>query len=215
VQTVQSKIIGIGFQKTGTSSLKAALEMLNYKVGENHYKLLPYILKGNYKPVLSVLSRFDAVEDNPWPLIYPKIDEKVPGCKFILTVRNELDWLKSVTAHIGTLRDPMHEWIYGSGKGLPVQNSENTLAVYRKHNLDALAYFKDRPSDLLVLNLEDDAKWEKLCSFLNKPIPALPYPHKNVTLTRTGNYLPRLFKLQKKQLKYSLQIAWYRRKGWL
>ena len=41
-------------------------------------------------------------------------------------------------------------------------------------------YFKDRKDKLLVVYLTDEKnKWEKLCAFLNKEIPAVNFPHSN------------------------------------
>jgi len=203
------KIIGVGFQKTGTSSLRDALTMLGYKVGDNNYKLLFPILHGNYKKVLKTIQRYDAVEDNPWPLIYKELDKLIPGCKFILTLRDEESWYESVKRHINDLRDPMHEWIYGRGKGLPKDDKANTLQVYRKHNEEVLNYFKNRPQDLLIMNITQGDGWEKLCPFLNKEIPSLPFPHQN----KFGEGKPRkLFKLkiQKQKIKYWFQIQYLR-----
>ena len=111
-----SLIVGVGFQKTGTSSLRDALRTLGYRVGDNNHQVLWPYLHGNMGRVLRKLQQFDAVEDNPWPLMYKDLDALVPGSKFILTVRDPERWFESVARHIGDLRDPMHEWIYGRKK---------------------------------------------------------------------------------------------------
>ena len=105
------KIIGVGFQKTGTSSLRDALKILGYTVGDNHHQMLGPFLRGNMGRVIRTLNRFDSVEDNPWPSMYKELDAQLPGSKFILTIRESESWLRSVERHIGDLRDPMHEWI--------------------------------------------------------------------------------------------------------
>ena len=61
------------------------------------------------------------------------------------------------------------------------------LARYHDHNRDVLDYFKDRPGDLLVMDMSKGAGWPELCGFLSKnglikdftPIPSIPYPHAN------------------------------------
>jgi hypothetical protein len=40
-------------------------------------------------------------------------------------------------------------------------------------------YFKDRPDDLLVMNICAGEGWEILCPFLDCGIPKIPFPHKN------------------------------------
>ena len=178
-KTLPPKIVGVGFQKTGTSSLRDALRLLGYSVGDNNHQMLWPILRGNVRRVLRKVATYEAVEDNPWPLIYPMLDEHIPGSKFVLTIRDPESWYKSVNRHIGDLRDPMHEWIYGRGKGLPCEDKANTLAVYNAHNEGVLAYFKDRPDDLLVLDIAKGEGWEPLCKFLGCPVPAAPFPHAN------------------------------------
>ena len=49
------------------------------------------------------------------------------------------------------------------------------------HYSERKKYFKDRPNDLLVMNICNGEGWEKLCPFLNKPVPDAPFPKENVT----------------------------------
>ena len=141
------KIIGVGFQKTGTSSLREALKILGYRVKDNSTRPLIPILKGNYNKVLRLIRNYDAIEDTPWYMIYKELDARIPGSKFILTLREEESWYKSVSRQIGLLRNPNQEWIYGRGKGLPVEYKENAIRIYNQHNHEVMEYFKDRPSD--------------------------------------------------------------------
>lgn len=209
------KVIGVGFQKTGTSSLRDALKLLGYKVGDNNFQLLPSILKGNFKRVLRWFDRFDAVEDNPWPLIYKELDKARPGCKFILTTRDEESWYRSVSKHVGDLRDPMHEWIYGRNKGLPKDDKDNTIRVYSEHNQEVIRYFADRPEDLLILDVSESDKMEKICQFLGIDSPTQTYPHQNNSeRNRNDASFKRKLKVRKKRIKYWLQIKFYDLMGW-
>jgi hypothetical protein len=38
-------------------------------------------------------------------------------------------------------------------------------------------YFRDRPDDLLVMNICAGEGWEKLCPFLGLAIPKVKFPH--------------------------------------
>lgn len=204
------KLVGVGFQKTGTSTLREALKILGYKVGDTRYRLLLPILRNNWKQVFKELDRYDAVEDNPWPFIYREIDEHYKGSKFILTIRDSESWYKSVNNHIGDLRDPMHEWIYGRKKGLPKDDKTNAIMVYKKHNEAVLSYFYNRPDDFLILDFSSGDGWSKLCNFLGKEIPGLDFPHINkasygvVKKESPGRKL----KMLKKRIKYALQIRY-------
>jgi hypothetical protein len=180
---MDGKVICVGMQKTGTTSMHRALNILGYKVKGNTSRLTIPILKGNFDKAVKMIRNYDAVEDTPWFMIYRELDERIPGCKFIHTVRDEERWFRSVSRHMGDLKRARTEWIYGRGKGIPKDNKENTIRVYREHNQGVMDYFKSRPDDLLVLNFEDGDGWEKLCGFLGKAIPDQPFPHAN-----KGNY---------------------------
>ena len=212
---LKGKIIGVGFQKTGTSTLRDALRLLGYKVGDTRYKLLLPILKKNFDKVAKTVNRYDAVEDNPYPLIFKELDQLFPGSKFILTMREPESWYKSVKRHIGDLRDPMHEWIYGKGKGLPKDDKENTIRVFNEHNAEVKAYFKDRPDDLLILNFMEGDRWEKLCKFLGHDIPAQDFPHANDARKIKKQTLLKKLNMKKKKVKYGAQVIWYRWRGLL
>lgn len=206
---IQGKIIGIGFQKTGTSSLRDALRILGFTVGDTRYKLLFPILRKNWRKVKKTINRYDAIEDNPYPIIYRDLDQLYPGSKFILTIREPDSWYKSVSRHIGNLRDPMHEWIYGFGNGLPKDNKENTLSVYNTHNEGVIEYFKNRPEDLLIVDFTKGDGWEKLCSFLLIDVPNTPFPHaNNAKKTSPDTSIKRRLKVCKKRIKFGIQVIY-------
>lgn len=177
----EAKIIGVGFQKTGTSTLREALKILGYSVRDTCPRALIPILRGNYKKVLRMIRQYDALEDTPWYYIYKELDKLLPGSKYILTIRDEQSWLRSVSKHIGQLPAAHHEWIYGRGKGIPSEHPDNALHVYKAHNQEVMRYFANRPKDLLILDFTKGDGWEKLCSFLGKEVPDLPFPHYNKT----------------------------------
>ena len=55
------------------------------------------------------------------------------------------------------------------------------MARFRRHNAEVLEYFKNRPDDLLVMDMDAGAGWPQLCGFLKKSIPGVPYPVQFVT----------------------------------
>jgi hypothetical protein len=196
-------IIGVGFQKTGTSSLRESLKILGYQVKDTTNRALIPILRGNYNKILRMLKDYDAVEDTPWYIIYKELDQLIPNSKFILTIRDEESWYNSVCRHIGDLRSANHEYIYGRGKGLPKDDKKHTIDVYNKHNEEVIEYFKDRPGDLLILDFTKGDKWEKLCAFINKEIPDVPFPHYNKSNGKSSkmNRFKRLRKLVKNNIR--------------
>ena len=201
-------IIGVGFQKTGTSSLREALKVLDYRVKDTTTRALIPILKKDYPSILRMLKNYDAVEDTPWYMIYKELDKLIPNSKFILTVRDEESWFLSVKKHIGDLRSANHEWIYGRGKGLPKDDKKNTIEVYSKHNKEVIEYFKNRPNDLLVLDFTKGDSWSKICPFLNKEIPKTAFPHYNKTSKNKGKNEMSKFRFWRKQIKNNMRIRY-------
>jgi len=172
-----TKIFCIGFQKTGTTSLGEAFEKLGYKVCGVYHELLPALVKGDFQKINDVVEPYDVCKDNPWPVVYQQLDQYFPGSKFILTIRNEAAWIKSVVNHFDSKPSDMIRYIYGVP--FPVGHEEIFLNRYRKHNQDVIDYFKNRPGDLLIMDLEKEDVWGKLCPFLQIPIPSFPFPHAN------------------------------------
>jgi len=180
------KIFGIGFHKTGTTSLAAALTHLGYRVtgpnnvhGESIKDDAPALVK-------RLVEKFDAFQDNPWPILYRELDAWYPGSRFILTVRPTEEWLNSVVRHFGTKDTPMRKWIYGIGH--PVGHEDIYVARYEQHNSEVREFFRDRPSQLLEMRLTEGDGWEKLCTFLGKPAPATAFPHANPAGNRRKAY---------------------------
>jgi hypothetical protein len=209
------KIVGVGFQKTGTSSLRDALRVLGYQVGDNNKQMLWPIVAGRWDRVWRKVARYHAVEDNPWPLIYRELDQQFPGSKFILTLRAEDHWYRSVKRHIGFTANPMHEWIYGRGQSVPAWHPDNTRAVYRRHNAAVRAYFRDRPGDLLVVDWTQGDAWPELCAFLGCAVPDVPFPHANRegSQPKASPSLPRRLKTIKQRVKYFFSIRYGRLRG--
>lgn len=174
---MKRKVFGIGFHKTGTTTLKVALEMLGYRVTGANGVDDPDIAANLHAMVDALAEQFDAFQDNPWPLVYARMDERRPGSKFILTVRDADKWIASNVEHFGTEVTPMRRLIYGAG--CPKGNEALYVERMTRHNLDVQAYFENRPNDLLVIDFERDARWEPLCRFLEEPVPATPFPHAN------------------------------------
>jgi hypothetical protein len=208
---MQGKIIGVGFQKTGTSSLRDALRILGYRVKDTTSRALIPILRNDDDKLLRIIENYDAMEDTPWYIIYKKLDRLLPGSKFILTLREEESWYKSVARHIGDLPSAHHEFVYGRGKSLPKYHKENTLKVYRKHIAGVREYFKDRPEDLLEIDFTKGEGWEKLCQFLGKDIPMAPFPHANDSRKNKATKdesLNRKFKMHRQKVKNRMKMKY-------
>ena len=154
-----------------------ALEALGYRVC-GAVGLREPMFDDNIREIaFNVVPSYDAFQDNPWPILFRELDHKWPNSRFILTLRDESSWLRSVVRHFGSQPHPMQYWIYGVA--YPKGNEQVFLERYRKHNSDVVDYFTDRPNDLLVLDIEKDDLWKPVCDFLSVDVPLTAFPHAN------------------------------------
>ncbi|MEM9561971.1 MAG: sulfotransferase [Actinomycetota bacterium] len=171
------KVFGIGMHKTSTTSLANALYTLGYHVGGT-FDTGAFDTEADLQShVVNEVDRYDALQDVPWSVFYRSLDERFPGSKFVLTVRDPDRWIRSVVTHFGRKPIATHEYIYGvpHAKG----HEDVLLAYYERHNRDVEAYFADRPDDLVVMDITAGDGWDKLCPFLGLPEPAFAFPSQN------------------------------------
>lgn len=176
---MKPKVFCIGFHKTGTTTLEVALKKLGYRVTGSFGTKDPDIASKVHEMAYAMVERFDAFEDNPWPILYKELDARFPGSKFILTRRPAEAWIRSQVKDFATTETPMRRWIYGEDAGCPEGNERIYIERYERHNREVLEYFRDRPDDMLVMDIPADAGWEKLCAFLGHDVPDKPFPHAN------------------------------------
>lgn len=174
---MEPKVFCIGFHKTGTTSLAVALKILGYQVTGPNGVRDPNIAANVHNMIDKLTKKYDAFQDNPWPVMYRELDRKYPDSKFILTVRDSSAWIRSQVKHFGYKETPMRKWIYGAG--CPKGNEELYINRYERHNEEVMAYFIDRPEDLIIMDLAKGDGWNELCVFLDKPVPDMSFPHAN------------------------------------
>jgi len=158
----QPKVFCIGYLKTGLSSLYYALNILGYRSVR--------LLRGCVEPKEGWVEyikkcKYDAFVDYPIyeGNLFQKIDKTFPNSKFILTIRDEKSWEKS----------------YKNFYNISQENLKIDKQKYKNHTKNVIDYFKNTPEQLLVMKIIDGEGWEKLCLFLNKPIPKKTFPYKN------------------------------------
>jgi len=181
----QTRVFCIGFQKTGTSSLERALIILGYKVVNTKYWHRYMWIKNLHKPksrenLLRSLfdSKFDAAADNPFPMCFRELDRLYPDAKFVLSVREESNWIKSAQNHFHKNPTPMLDYVYCKYKTDPIVDEELWINTYRQHNKDVLAHFKDQPDRLLIMKTEE-FDFESLAIFLDRPLNVKEFPRVN------------------------------------
>lgn len=124
----KQKIIGIGLNKTGTTSFEKDLKDLGYTFPPTTHgaiKIISDIFHGDYYSMLSSLNnpRFTAFQDVPYslPKVYEKIYNNRPNDLYVLTIRENTDkWVNSVIKY--------HEWMI-KGKNI---NGNNDIFEYHQ-----------------------------------------------------------------------------------
>jgi Sulfotransferase domain len=194
----QQKVFCVGMHKSGTSSFHqlmsdlgarslhstrrsmAALGLGADNSGEEGDGTRSDLAARIDAPMLQTLvDQYDCFSDNPWPLLYRRLDVAFPGSRFVLTVRDTEKWLRSQTEDFGAKNTQMRQWIYGFGN--PLRHAERYREVYEQHACDVRRYFAHR-SDFLELRLEDDnrALGAQLWTFLGLAGEPRAFPHRNV-----------------------------------
>lgn len=182
-----AKIFGIGLSKTGTSSLAHALDTLGFRVKDN-MGVSRYSAGDLACLDLALVDANDALTDTPIPSFYRELDTRHPGSKFILTVRDSAGWLKSCkkqfTAAHAAQQSAAHERLFRDLYDCTVFDAEKFAHGYERFVRGVMAYFADRPQDLLVIDIAAGEGWEKLCPFVDRRVPDQPFPKTNVTQIR-------------------------------
>jgi hypothetical protein len=183
---MSDKVFGIGFQKSGTTTLGAMLSALGYKVAGYHsfrdlasYQDLSWSMLE--ERALDVMSKHNAAKDTPWPLLYPLLDRNFPGAKFIHVIREPEAWIASAVRDFADHPNALHQLIYGAP--FPKGHEQIWLDRYNRHNEEAAAYFSERKEDYLQLRLEE-LTYEKICPFLGMPFINAAPPRANTRLRK-------------------------------
>ncbi|MCI5136205.1 MAG: sulfotransferase family protein [Candidatus Electrothrix sp. AW2] len=184
------EVIGAGFCRTGTETLKTALEQLGFAPCYHMFTLIEK--HEEHVPVWE--NAFTGGTDIDWDFIYQgyraAVDfptaafsehlatVKYPNAKVILTIRNPEKWFESAstTTFPATLkrragRPTVMNMLF---KGRHTEK-EYAISVYNKH-IDRIKQVIS-PERLLIYRVREG--WEPLCRFLDVEIPDNVFPHRN------------------------------------
>jgi hypothetical protein len=193
------KVIGAGFGRTGTASLKTALEMLGfgpcYHMMEvfqhpEHVPLWQSVVDGNLADLDPILAGYNSTCDWPTCSYYEAQMQANPDAKIILTVRDPETWYESAQATIfpaTTSTQPQTDPVRAGQSRFANQliwhghfsgrfgDKAHAIGVFNQH----VETVKRRvPADkLLVFDVKEG--WEPLCAFLDVPVPDAPFPRTN------------------------------------
>jgi hypothetical protein len=201
------KVIGAGFGRTGTSSLKAALERLGFGPCYHMTELFKHPSHGSFweRAVGGESVKWDEFFRNygsavDWPAcsFYEELMGAYPGAKVILTVRDPDRWHESTMKTIYNASDPNSGSPFFALAGLVAPRMKRTGRMVNdliwrgtfdgrfEERGHAVSVFerhieevkaKVPPEKLLVYDVKEG--WEPLCEFLDAPVPDEPFPRLN------------------------------------
>ena len=191
------QVLGAGFGRTSTLSLKLALEQLGF--GPCHHMMEVFgkpdeialwqdAADGKSVDWERVFTGYQSAVDWPTCAFWQPLSELYPEAKIILSLRDSEDWYRSVSNTI--FRGMMSDEVVSDPHGVMVRTliKQNTfggdlatkahvIKVFEEHN--ALVQATIPPERLLVYRPGDG--WEPLCQFLEVDVPSEPYPNTNST----------------------------------
>lgn len=190
-------VIGAGFGRTGTLSLKLALERLGF--GPCHHMrelvddpeqvaLWARVARGETTDWDEIYRGYRSTVDWPGARYWRELTAHFPRAKVILTVRDPQRWYESVEGSIyrgvtmpvqdpavAAMRDVVQRLVWDGEFGGRFADVDHAIEVFDDHN-DAVR--REIPADRL-LEFEVREGWGPLCAFLGVPVPDEPFPHVN------------------------------------
>jgi len=187
------EVIGTGFGRTGTDSMREALTMLGFgpchhmsevMAHEEQKRLWRALAKGAAPDWDRLFAGYKSCVDWPSAHYWRELIEIYPQARVILTWRSPESWWESfektlLAAFAGsTDQDSLgvslvSKQVFG---GRP-QDRAHAIAIYRD-NVEAV--LNTVPAERLLVHKLGDG-WAPLCAHLGVPVPDEPYPTRNTT----------------------------------
>ena len=186
------RVVGAGLGRTGTLSLKVALERLLgapcYHMIEvfGHPEHVPMWLaaaRGTMPDWHAMLAGYRATVDWPAAAFWPELSAAFPDAIVLLSVRDPQSWWHSASETIfdrGTI-PPGTEWramvdaLFANRFTSAIDDQAAAIAAFERHNARVRATV---PAHRLVEWRATDG-WAPLCTALGVPVPDEPFPRSN------------------------------------
>ncbi|HJM71553.1 MAG TPA: sulfotransferase [Gammaproteobacteria bacterium] len=196
------KVIGAGFGRTGTLSLKEALDKLGYGPCHHMKEVMLNSEQAEYFYLASmgekvdwdeVFKDYNSAVDWPAAAYYKELSEKYPDAKVILGMRDAGSWYDSASTTIYQMSQNFPKWIrlifprtkklfkmidktiFGEVFSYRFEERESAMQVFNDHVEEVK---RSIPEERLLMHSAKDG-WEPLCAFLDVPVPEEPYPWVN------------------------------------
>ena len=186
------QVVGAGVGRTGTHSLKMALEqvlggpchhMLEVFAHPEQVPLWTDAINGRPVDWHQLLDGYTALVDWPGASFWPELLEANPEALVLLSVRDPESWYKSASNTIFLALDPANEWmasmrrLFADRFSDQLDDKSAMIAAYERHNDEVRR--RVPPSQLLEWTVGDG--WHPICSRLGVAVPDEPFPVTNTT----------------------------------
>jgi Sulfotransferase domain len=193
---MELRVVGAGLGRTGTHSLKLALEQL---LGGPCYHMLEVFgrpddvprwqraVDGEPRPWDEILGGYSAAVDWPASAFWRPLSEAYPDAVILLSSRSSADaWYASANETIfevmrrgGPGDDAWNRMTTDMLRQFTpnLEDAAATKAAYERHNAEVRA--TAAPERLVDWQPGDG--WEPICRALNVPVPDAAFPHVNTT----------------------------------
>jgi hypothetical protein len=187
------KLIGAGLGRTGTLSLKFALEQIGFGPCYHMTEALLnpqapglWLRAANGNPDWeATFDGFAASVDFPGCSFWRELAEYYPDAKVLLSVRDPEQWFESTQATVFSeagvkmleatpLREFMEKTTWRMF-GRQIHDHDAMVNAFERHNTEVQRTIPS--SRLLVYDVSQG--WEPLCQFLGVPRPEVPFPRAN------------------------------------
>jgi hypothetical protein len=195
------KIIGSGFGRTGTRSLKEALEILGFGPCHHMEEVLhnppqvahwQAVAAGRTPDWTEVFKGYVSQIDWPGAHVWRETAAAFPDAKVIHSVRPDDKWWASFSGtiaklmrvyptlpmppHIRDMMDAARTFVGTTTFNGNWWDRDTALAAYHRRLAEVKAAIPAHR--LLVFDVAEG--WDRLCAFLGVPVPDQPFPHRNV-----------------------------------
>jgi Sulfotransferase domain len=186
-------VIGTGFGRTGTDSMREALTILGFGPCHHMFEVIGSeeqrrrwraMVQGEMRDWDYLFEGYNSCVDWPSAHYWPELIAAYPDAKVILTWRDPASWwdsfARTIVPGLNQSTDPqslglalVKQIVFGGN----IMDRDHCIAIY---NANVAAVKTTVPLDRLLVHQLGDG-WGPLCAHLGVPVPSQPYPDRNNT----------------------------------
>jgi Sulfotransferase domain len=186
------RVVGAGLGRTGTHSLKLALErllggpcyhMMEVFAHPEHVPLWHAAARGEMPDWRALMGDYAAAVDWPASAFWPELAAAFPDAVVLLSVRDPDSWYESAQETIfpamerarGSEWHDMIQALFDARFTRALDDRAATVAAFHRHN----AHVRETAPAQRLVEWRPADGWGPLCAALGVPVPNEPFPRSN------------------------------------